>query len=128
MNNDQIKRFNSAIKDNTTVMINILECSIEEETQNFLTFDFFVSNDRIKECLCEELKGVYDLDKTDELDSDLLGTYYVGDNALVINMSELLLWCNRNNIYANIIQNHLNQPNMIAIEFEKIPILKQELK
>ena len=62
VNNDKIKMFHSIIKDNTAVMVNIIECSFEEDTQNYLTFDFIIGKNTVKEYLCDELKTIYDLD------------------------------------------------------------------
>lgn len=122
------EKFNSAIKENTDVMKNILECSLEEEMQNFLAFEFILSNGQIRECLSGELKDIFDLDKTDKLDVSLLAIYLVGDKPLVINIADLLWWCCRNKISYNIDPNYYNNPKRIVIEFEKTSVLKQEMK
>lgn len=124
MNNDKIKRFHSVINDNTSIMANIIECSLEEETQNYITYDFIIKRYMIKECLCDELRTIYDSDFADELDKDLLAVYFVGNNGLVINTAVLLSKCQANNIYARISSNYLNK---ISMEFERVSALTKEL-
>ena len=122
------EKFDNIIKKNTDVMKSIVECSLEEEMQNFLAFDFIISNGQIIEYLIDELKDIFDKDKANKIDTSILAIYLVGDKPLVINIADLLWWCCQNKISYNIDPNYYKNPKRMVIEFEKISVLKQEMK